>query len=311
MWFKNLLIYRFTKPVNYSAEFIEEKLAEKGFSPCSGQDQYKTGWVPPIGGGEEYVHTANGCIMVCQKRQDKILPAAVVNEFLADKVDDIQAREDRKPSRKERIELKDEIIFELLPRAFSKSNLLYAYIDPAAQLLIVNSSSAKRAEDLVTGLREVLGSMPVIPLKSKNQLQHSFTQWLAEGVLPAGFSLGGECELKDKADESSVIRCKNQALDAPEIKNHIAAGMFVSKLSLAWDGDIEFSLDEQLAIKRLRFGDLINDQINEVDADSAAEQFDVDFAIMTGIFSKFIAKLLEGLGGEDIAEQEAELQLSA
>ncbi len=307
MWFKNLLIYRFTKPFTLTPEDIDEKLADKAFKPCGSQDLSSCGWVSPLGAqGSELVHAANGRIMLCLQRQDKILPAAVVNEVLADKVAEIEERDGRKPGRKERTELKDEIVFELLPRAFSRSGRQFAYIDPKAGLLVVNSSSLKRAEEMLSLLRESLGSLPLVPVKAKNQVQNTLTQWLNEGAAGAGFELGGECELRDASDESAVIRCKHQDLGSKEINSHLQAGMYATKLELSWVGGIEFILDEQLAVKRLRFSDLIMDKAGEVDADSAAEQFDVDFTIMAGEFEAFIPALLAALGGEEGVEDETD-----
>lgn len=299
MLFKNLLIYRFTRPFTHSPEELDQQLAAKPFAPCGGQDLSSFGWVPPAGGdGELLVHAANGYLMVCLQRQDKVLPAAVVNEVLAEKLADIKAREDRTPGKKERAEIKDEVIFELLPRAFSRSGKQYAYIDPRAGLLVVNSSSHKRAEELLGQLREALGSLPVIPVKTADPIPATLTHWLKQGTVPDGFTIGGECELRDGADASAVIRCKNQDLSSEDILNHLDAGMFVSNLALSWAGGIDCLIDENLAVKKLRFGDLINDKLGEVAAESAVEQFDVDFTIMTGEFASFIPALVTALGGE-------------
>lgn len=307
MWFKNLLIYRFTKPFNYTVDELNQKLAEKAFRPCTSQEYSSFGWVSPIGGeGMEYSHTAGAYTMICAKRQDRILPAAVINEVLADKVTEIKEQEGRSPRRKERGDLKDEIIFELLPRAFTRSTTLYAYIAPSDGLLVINSASHNRAEELLSYLRETLGSLPVLPVKAKNLAQHAMTQWVKSSSAPTGFELGGECELRDGADESAVIRCKNQNLAADEIISHVNAGMVATKLALNWSGGIDCIVDDQLTIKRLSFADLIQEKAEQVDSDSAAEQFDVDFTIMTGEFAAFIPAILNAFGGEDLSDCEAQ-----
>src|SRR5690606_38868126 len=187
-------------------------------------------------------------------------------------------------------------------RAFSRSGRLFAYIDPAKGLLVVNSSSHNRAEELINYLRETIGSMPLIPLKAKNVAQHSMTHWLKSESAPEGFTIGGECELRDNADESAVIRCKNQNLHSQEIRNHIESGMFASRLELAWEGGIECVVDDQLSVKRLKFTDLIMDRIKDVETETAAEQFDVDFTLMTGEFARFIPALVAAFGGPDDGE---------
>ena len=169
MWFKNLLVYRFTRPFTTELDALEEQLTAAAFTPCSGTQPSSIGWSKPLGdAGELYHHATDGCIMLCLKQQEKVLPSAVINEFLDDKVREIEANDGRKPGRKERSELKEEITFELLPKAFARSRRLYAYIDTRSGLLMVDSASHNRAEALLNLLRETLGSLPVIPLKAKN-----------------------------------------------------------------------------------------------------------------------------------------------
>ena len=300
MWFKNLLIYRFTKPFDLSTEELDALLTEHTFAPCGSQDKARSGWVSPLGPESECLAHANAKnIMVCLQRQEKVLPAAVVNEFLAERIDDIKEKEERNVGRKERQELKDQVYFELLPRAFSRSQKLYAYIDRQQGLLIVNTTSYNRAEELINALREAVGSLPLLPLKPINIAEDSMTHWVQKGTPPENFTIGGECELRDQSDESAVIRCKNQDLTSREIKNHLDSSMYVSKLELNWNGGIECVIDGKFAIKRLKFDDLITDRAADVEAESSAEQFDVDFAIMSGEFARFIPALLNCFGGVD------------
>ena len=300
MCFKNLQVYRFTKPCELTAEALNEQLAEFTFVPCGSQDLFRTGWVSPLGRhGSEMVHASNGYMMICLKHQDKLLPAAVVNEELEEKVLSIEETEMRRMPRKERMTLKDEIIFSLLPKAFVRSSLHFAYISPRDNLLVVNAASAKKAEELLSDLREAVGSLSLIPLTSKHEPLEMMTQWVNSGHPSGQFELGEECELRNNDDISKVIRCKNQDLAATEILNHLKKGMHVSKLAMSWNERLEFVLDEKLVIKRLRFSDLVQDKADEVEAEDAAAQFDVDFSIMTLELSEFFKALIEAFGGEE------------
>src|SRR5690606_523738 len=172
-------------------------------------------------------------IMICAKKQEKILPAAVVNEQLEEKAIAISEAEARSVGRKERQTLKDEIIFSLLPKAFTKSSLDFAYIAPLENLIVVNAASAKRAEDLLSALREALGSLRTIPIAPKNIPTQTMTHWLRDGDLPTDFVLAEECELQGGKD-GRVIRCKNQDLHAQEVRSHLDSGMFVNKVAITW-----------------------------------------------------------------------------
>lgn len=302
MWFKNLLVYRFTRPFEHSADELNTLLEPMSFTPCGAQDQLSMGWATPLGdAGSELIHPCNPYVMVCLKQQEKVLPAAVVKEFLEDKLKEIEANDGRRPGRKERNQLKDEILFDLLPRAFVRSRRTYAYIDTRDNLLVIDSPSHKRAEDLMSLLRDSLGSLPVVPLQAKNTAQHVMTDWLVN-TAPANFEFGGECELKDKADESAVIRAKNQDLHSKQIQSHLESGMFVSKLALHWQGGIDFVIDDQLAIKRLNFDDMIRDKADDIHSDTFAEQFDADFSIMTAEIARLLPAVLEAFGGEAVSE---------
>ena len=301
MWFKNLIIYRFTKPFTLGADALHARLQEKAFKPCGAHDRQSYGWVAPIQvDGAEYVHSANGYLMLCALRQEKVLPAQVVNEALEEKLRDIREKDGRVPGRKERADLKEELLFDLLPRAFTRSSRQYAYIAPREGWLVVNAASHTRAEELLTFLRDTLGSLPVVPLASKQLPYQAMTGWLRQGA-PEQFTLGGECELRDAADEAASIRCRNQDLLSEDIQNHLKAGMVTVKIALSWQGGIDCVIDDKLGIKRLAFSDLIQEKAEEVHTDNAAEQFDVDFSIMTGEFARFIPALVAALGGEDLS----------
>ncbi|MFL0797535.1 MAG: recombination-associated protein RdgC [Cellvibrionaceae bacterium] len=297
MWFKNLQIYRLTRPLDLSPEELSEKLAEQAFVPCGSHEQMKVGWVPPIEGGGDFIHAANGYMMFCQKRQEKIVPAQVINEEVAEQVQTISERDGRNVSKKEQRDLKDEALFSLLPKAFSRSRLQYAYIDIKNNYVVVNVASASRAEEMLTALRETLGSLPVIPLAAKNVPQQVMTGWLKERVDPETFELGHECELQDLGGEGGIIRCKYQDLKSTEINQHLLAGMVVNKVGLLSERGVQCVVDHQLSVKSLKFSDVIQDKAGDVEAETAAEQFDIDFCIMTEELAVLIFSLVAAFGG--------------
>lgn len=302
MWFKNLAVYRFNEPFTLSAEELEEKLAEKRFHPCGSHDESSFGWTSPLGkASEQLVHASNGFFMIALKKEEKVIPAAVINEMLQEKIDDIEEREARKLARKERTRIKDELIFELLPRAFAFSRNTYAYIDPKGGWIVVDAAAAKKAEDLLSTLRQCLGSLPVVPLSTNDNPVTVMTDWVMHQSSPADIGIEDECELRSQADEGAIVRCKRHDLTLPEIKNHLDNDKQVIKLALNWADRLSFLLDEHMAVKRLKFLDLIQDQVAEVDASGEVERFDADFSIMTMELANFLPRLLELFGGENRA----------
>ncbi|MDP2100300.1 MAG: recombination-associated protein RdgC [Methylobacter sp.] len=302
MWFKNLSIFRLTEEFTLAPADLELKLEQMAFRPCGSHEEFTFGWTSPIGkSSEQLVHSANGFLMVCGKKEERVLPASVVNEMMQEKIAETEEQQGRKLSKKERTEIKDELIFELLPRAFTFSNKTYAYIDPKGGWLIIDSASAKKAEDLLSNLRKTLGSLPAVPLNTIEKPVKVMTEWLVNNKAPDDITIEDECELRAPEEEGGIIRCKRHDLSLPEIKNHLDIGKEVIKLAVNWADRLSFIIDENLAVKRLKFLDLIQDQVADTDSDSEAERFDVDFSIMSLELANFVPRLLELFGGENKA----------
>ncbi|USD20263.1 recombination-associated protein RdgC [Microbulbifer variabilis] len=298
MWFKNLRIYRLTKEFSLDAEKLNELLEAQAFVPCGSQDSVRYGWVSPLGRhGNQLVHATNGYLMVCAKKQEKVLPATVINEKVEEMAQAISEKEARQVGRKERQNLKDEVLLEMRPKAFARSRLHFAYIAPQEGWVVVDASSASAAEELLENLREAISSLAVVPLSAKNLPQQTMTHWLTAPEAPAQFDFGHECELRDPKDSGSVIRCKNQDLCAEEIHNHLVAGLQVHKLGLVWRGGVDFLVDDQLSVKRVKFSDELLEKADNTDAESAALRFDADFAVMALEISALIKDLLNAFGG--------------
>ena len=81
--------------------------------------------------------------------------------------------------------MKDEIVQTLLPRAFIRRSSTFAAIAPSLGLILVDSASAKKAEDLLSTLREALGSLPVRPLSVKVAPTATLTDWVKTRKPPA------------------------------------------------------------------------------------------------------------------------------
>ncbi|HEY9121311.1 MAG TPA: recombination-associated protein RdgC [Marinobacter sp.] len=301
MWFRNARVFRFTKPFEITAEALEEKLQAEAFKPCGPQETSRQGWVSPMGKHSDLlVHSAGGYHLIALRKEEKLLPASVIKELVDEKAEMIEAEQHRKVRRKEKDELKEEVMLEMLPRAFSKNRRCYAYLAPADGVLVVDAGSAKQAEDLASTLRKSVGSLPVRPPAVEQAPAFTFTGWLNESIdLPASIELGTECELKDTSEDGGVVRCKGLDLQGDEIRSHLDAGMQVTKLAVTWDDNLSFVLDEELGIRRLKFGDTLQEKLDDVDADDAAARFDAAFSLMTLELARLIPGLLEALGGED------------
>jgi recombination associated protein RdgC len=299
MWFKNLRAYRLTSPFDLSPEQLGDQLKPRSFKPCPKSQALSLGWVPPLGeDSEELVHAAGGRLLLKMKREEKLLPATVVREQLEERVADIQAAQGRKVYRKERLSLKDEIVQDCLPRAFSRSSHVYAYIDTRANWVLVDAASAARAEELLNLIRECIGSFPVLLPQVNNAPASTMTGWLLHRSLPEDVVLGEECELREPGEEGGVVRCRGVDLLSEEVETHLHAGKQVSRLSLAWEDRLTLVLAEDLVLRRLKFSDQLMKENEDIpEADNAA-RLDADFALMSDALTGLQERVVSLFGGE-------------
>ncbi len=299
MWFKNIRAYRLTSPFTITPEQLAGQLAERAFTPCAKSQALAIGWVPPLGGEDaELVHAAAGRMLVKLKREEKLLPSTVVRELLEEKVAEIEEGQARKVYRKERLNLKDEIIQDCLPRAFTRSTSVYAYIDTRANWVFVDAASANRAEELLNLLRECIGSFPVLLPQVNSAPVAVMTGWLLHRNLPQDFELGDECELREPGEEGGVVRCRGVDLLSEEVETHLHAGKQVARLSLGWDERLQLVLAEDLCLRRLKFADeLMKENEDIAEGDDAARQ-DADFALMADAIGTLQERILTLFGGE-------------
>ena len=268
LWFKNLMVYRLSRDVSLRAEEMEKQLAAYTFSPCGSQDMAKTGWVPPMGSQSDALTHASstGQIIVCARKEEKILPTPVVKQALEAKILKLEAEQGRKLKKTEKDSLKDEVLHSLLPRAFSRFSQTMMWIDTVNGLIMVDCASAKKAEDTLALLRKSIGSLPVVPLALETPIELTLTEWVRSGAAAQGFQILDEAELKALLEDGGVIRAKKQDLVS--------------------------------SVKRLKFCDELRDQNEDIDREDYAQRFDADFILMTGELAALIQNLVEGLGGE-------------
>lgn len=302
MWFKNLQLFRLQAAFELDPAQVDEALRKSQFQPCGKMEMSSIGFrTPRSQQSDSLVYPIAGCFLINLAAEEKILPGSVVKEVVNTRVAEIEEQQDRKVGKKERRDLTERVTEELLPRAFSRIRSTWAYIDPANRWIVVDAASPKKAEEVIEWLRKSIDTLRASPVRTEGNPTMVMTGWLQTAEPPSGFTIDDDCELKTPGDEGAVVRCSRQDLNAAEVRNHLDAGKLVTKLALTWDDRLSFVLTEDLQVKKLAFLDMLQEQAKDSGADTAEEQFDANFTIMSGEVAKFLPDLLEVLGGEAAA----------
>lgn len=294
MFFRNLTLFRFPTSLDFSQ--LDELLPEAALKPVGPLDLASRGFVSPFGRDEPALsHRVGDAIWLTLGGEDKILPAAVVNDLLAKKLAEIEEKEGRKPGGRTRKRIKEDLLHELLPRAFVKPSRTDALLDLEHGVLAVDTSSRKNAEAVASEIRHALGSFPALPLNAEVAPRNVLTGWIAGEPLPDGLALGEECELKDAMDGGAVVKCQNQELQSDEIAKHLEAGKQVTRLALTLDDHVSFVLGEDLVVRKLKFLEGAVDQLENTERDDLRAELDARFALMSGEVKHLFAVLEQAL----------------
>ena len=300
MLFRNLTLFRFPSSLRAALDALPERLPGHALKAIGPLELSSRGFVSPFGRNHEALsHRVGDCLLLTLGGEDKILPAAVVNEALSAKLDAIREQEGRSPGGRERKRLKDEILTDLLPRAFARPTRVAAYLDLESNWLVVDTSSRKNAEALVSAIREALGSFPALPVNAESSVRGLMTGWLAGEPLPDGFELGDECELRDPVDSGAIVKCRRQELDSDEVREHLKVGKQCFQLGLVFAERLSFVLGEDLVIRKLKFLETATEALEKDDRPSLEAELDATFALMSGELRLLLERL------------EAELSLSS
>ncbi len=290
MWFKNLQIYHLTDGVASAAE-LEEQLARQTLQGCLGLDAQSKGWVPPGMEETSLVYSYGQQMLIALGIEKKLLPTSVINQQAKVRVQEMELHQGYAPGRKQMKEIKEIVYRELLSRAFAIRQRNHAWIDPVGGWFVVEGANATKVDTLVetfikstgTGLQRVKTSATPIS---------SMTAWLSGNDPPAIFSIDDNSIFRSREDKKVSVSYVRQSPDPQEITRHVQTGKEVIKLAMTWRDKISFVLDENMQLKRLTLLD-----VDREPAETAAEQFDSDFFLMTSELRQLLPELVDALGG--------------
>lgn len=296
--FKNITIYRIGPDWQPLLAHVQEALAKARFVECGPTQQASSGWVSPRGEADDMlVESVNGHWILKLHTETKSVPGPTINKRVDEIAASIEDQTGRKPGKKQRKELKEQALHELLPHAFTKDAATRVWIDPESRLLAIDAGSQSRADHVVTLLIQAVDGLALSLVQTKMSPAAAMTHWLGSGEAPHAFTVDRECELKSQDEIKSVVRYNRHNLDTDEVKQHIVSGKVPTRVAMTWRDRVSFTLTEGGTLKKLAFLDVVFEGAVSVDK---GETFDADVAIATGELAQLIPDLVDALGGEQV-----------
>lgn len=282
----------------------ETKLAAFTFQPCEPSQEKSLGFVPPRGHANgELVESIGSHWFFRVAIEVKKVPPSVVNEKLKLKVAEIEAATGRKPGKKEKRALGEEIFAELLPTAFPARTETNVWVDHDRKLLILDVASQAKSDELVSLLVKAI-DLQVAFVQTEQSPVNAMTNWLLDqdgSASPRSFALGKELILKNADDTKAQVKYSHHGLSSseikPEIVNHIRLGKLPSSLELSHEKGVSFVLIDNLSLKKLDFSDAIKSAAKDPQRDKE-DAFDADVFLVTSMLGFVLDDIVLELGGE-------------
>ncbi len=310
MLLKNLTLYRISDRWPARPDTLEKKLADLPLKPCGAFSMESIGWTAPRDEGEFLYHQGHHWMPALGVEQ-KLLPGSVIRQAVEERVAKLAKKQAFPVGRKQKRDLREEVLTELMPRALSKRRITRGWVDRDNGLLAVDAAGDPKAEQFTETLRRADDNLGVLRLDTQRSPASAMAEWLSKGEAPGKFGIDQDLELRAPDASKASVRYSRHTLEGRDIRDHLGAGKLPVRLGLTWNDRISFVLTDTLQVKRITFLDLLKREDGGEEGDDSgagdaaereAEKFETDFALMTGELSLLLADLVKALGGEKARE---------
>lgn len=292
--FKNFTAFRLSR-FNHDAQSLAAALNGMQFNHCGSHTLLSTGFSPVV--GEGLSHEVGDYLLISFSVEKKLLPASIVKEIVGERVAEITGREGARPKRKVISMIKEDVVNELLPKAFCVRKDTLALISPKDGLLIINSATASAVDRFVTAFVRcvVAGSDVAISLLStKRSPATTMSAWLLKGAAPGDFEINRDCLLKNPDDGASLRFSKHSLGDV--VADHVNGGKLPAELALTWRDRVSFTLGSNMTVRKFKLLDVVTEGSESIDDPVAA--FNADVMLDAGEMLPLVSALVDAMGGE-------------
>ena len=278
--FKNSIAYSIVTDKEITSPAIETNAIRK----IGALESKIVGWCPVV--GDEYVKEVTDGLFLCLMTKEKILPASVIDDALADEVAEIESG-GTLLSKKRIKQIREDIIDKLLPAAFVKKTKTLCFI--GQDYLIIDTSSPGKADDVVHLLFKTFESFAKITQLDSSRLSELLTKWSGDPELvPDPLLRSGSYAIKS-IDNEKKVRLKG-FYDGEELgaEDFVHAGEIVTDMSLCWEGKVSFTLTDNFVLKQLSY------DLSSCDKDSTnayqimLSELEITAHELTGLFDTLV-----------------------
>lgn len=283
----NLTLYKLTKKETLEG-LTEAVLEDNKFKTC---DTYTTRSIGFSRNKDEmYLSSFSEGTLITVTEQLKKVDANALKTKTKERVEKLSFSEDRKLSKKEIDTISMEVTEELLPQTFPKAEKNFRVFFRKDGLVFVEGSS-KRADDIFSFIRKVLGSFPIVPVETEETV-NSYLEALILTKKEDSFELLEKAKLTTLNE--GVVSLSKISLEETALADLVKESAYIESIELLWDGVLRFNIKEDFSFSGIKYENTLSKSSIEADLAESQEESTIEFIQITEL-SKVVDVFLEKL----------------
>lgn len=291
MWLRQFQVY------NISFDFesdLAPHLSEHALAPCPAHARTSFGWktVAP----DQFSQNIQSYSFCYFGKEERILPQSVVNHTIENKARELSSARGFPLKRHEKQQLKQDIEFELLPKAFCVQKKQIILFDQIRKRMFIQSTSQQQLELIISLIHKTVPqAIEINPITPKDDFIMQWQKWLREPQsLPSFLQLADRLAFVDEDNQRKQIKCQGYNWEEDSAHTWIEQGLIPSEMSFVWREMIQFHLNPQFGFKRVQALPSLKEQI---DAQAIEQQEQDDQLTELLIVGHTYQQLIDDLSG--------------
>lgn len=289
MWFRNLTLYSFASLPGIDA--LNAGLAGQRYAPCTDLQKESSGFAPWHGDSAAFVFSVDQHLMLSLCVEKKVLPAAVVRDELAARVEQVEQQQGFKVGKRQKKEIREDVTDALLAQAFSVRRTVRGWLNLRTNLLAIDTASQPTAELFVRHLiRAIETDIGLRHLSTARTAVEAMTQWVADEP-PADFTIDDDTTFA--GNNGCAVKYSKVSVEQADVTRQIESGKLVTRLAMTHAARVSFVLAKGVVLRRI----VPVGTLKDLAQPNPGQPCPADFLIMSAALADVTAALIDSLGG--------------
>lgn len=269
MWHKNATV------VGFKSKVLDFTLLP-GYVPIMEAEAESSGW-------DDLTLVVGKQALAYFVQEKKHLPKSAVDSELELRCGAFEKSQKFAPGKRQRKEIKELVIDEMLPRAFPTKRRTAVWFDFEKQRIVIDSPSAPVIDAIQLSLNKTYENLGLQDIKWP--APKVVTEWLFEA--PQDFTLDDAVTLQYPGEHGKVVKYLKADLADDDVLRHTQKhNAAVQSLAMTYDSRVSFVMTPDLQIRGIKALDVIQKVEKDVDA------VENDFVLMTLELGRLIDTLI-------------------